>query len=70
MPASSVSSAAGAWVFCLEGIQGAQGPPSMKVYQELLQVWYALGPSSQQVATAHFTEGYSALMKLMRSASM
>ena len=31
----------------------------MKVYQELLQVWYALGPSSQQVATAHFTVGYT-----------
>ena len=37
-PLSSASLAAGAWVFCLEGIQGAQGPPSMKVYQELLQV--------------------------------
>ena len=39
MPLSSLASAAGAWVLTLEGTQGAQGPPSMKVYQELLQVW-------------------------------
>lgn len=43
-------------------IQGAHGPPSIKVYQELLQVWYAFGPSSQQVATAHFTIGYFSLI--------
>ena len=39
MPLSSASLAAGAWELAFEGIQGAQGPPSMKVYQELLQVW-------------------------------
>ena len=46
MPLSSSSFAAGACTFCLLGIQGAHGPPSIKVYQELLQVWYAFGPSS------------------------
>ena len=39
MPLSSASFAAGACVFCLLGIQGFHGPPSMSVYQELLQVW-------------------------------
>ena len=62
MPLSSASFAAGACVFAFEGIHGAQGPPSINVYQELLQVWYAFGPSSQHVATAHLTLGYLALM--------
>lgn len=39
MPLSSASLAAGAWVLALEGIQGAQGPPSNRVYQLLFQVW-------------------------------